>query len=65
MVIVGVSVNTIKQLMLLGSVFSGTFTAIYTLMLILVSAGGIGLILYIIVMSIRQFRTHRGLIDED
>ncbi len=65
MVTVGVSINSIKQLMLVGSVFAGTFTAIYTLVLALVSAGGIALILYVIIVALKQFRMNRGLIDDD
>ncbi len=62
---VGVSLTIIKQLLISGSVLSGTFTSLYRLMLILVSAGGIGLMIYIIVMSLRQFRLKRGLVEED
>lgn len=65
MVTVGVSINSIKQLMLVGSVFSGTFSAIYTLVLALVSAGGVGLMIYIIIVGIRQFRRNSGAVDKD
>lgn len=61
---VGVSLNTITELMIIGSVFSATFVNLYRLMLILVSAGGIGLMLYIIYMAVMQFYSHRGLMDE-
>lgn len=64
MLTTGVAVNTIKELMLVGSVFTATFVNLYRLMLILVSAGGIGLMLYIIYMSVRQFYSHRGLLDD-
>ncbi len=64
MVTTGVAVSMIKELILVGSTFSGIFVNIYRLMLILVSAGGIGLILYIIVMSLRQFYAYRGLVGE-
>jgi len=63
MLTVGLALNAVKQLMILGTVFSGIFGSLYTLMLILVSAGGIGLIVYIIYMSVKQFNMNRGLID--
>ena len=62
---IGISVNTITELMLIGSVFSATFVNLYRLMLILISAGGIGLMLYIIYMSVRQFYSYRGLLDNE
>ena len=62
---IGVSLNTITELMIIGSVFSATFVNLYRLMLILVSAGGIGLMLYIIYMSVRQFYSYRGLLDNE
>ncbi len=62
---VGVSVNTVTELMILGSVFSATFVNLYRLMLILISAGGIGLMLYIIYMSVKQFYSYRGLLDKE
>lgn len=65
MTTVGFSLNAIKSLMLIGSALSGTFVNLYRLMLILISAGGIGLIVYIIYMSLRQFSAYRGLIDKD
>ncbi len=61
---VGVSVNTITELMIIGSVFAATFVNLYRLMLILISAGGIGLMLYIVYMSVKQFYSYRGLMDE-
>ncbi len=64
MVTIGVSVNIIQELMILGVVFAGTFVNIYRLMLILVSVGGIGLILYLVYMSVVQFYNNRGLLDE-
>lgn len=64
MLTVGVSLNAVKQLMIMGAIFSGIFVNLYRLMLILVSAGGIGLIVYIIYMSIKQFQSMRGLIDQ-
>ena len=63
MLTVGLALNAVKQLMILGEVFSGIFGCLYTLMLILVSAGGIGLIVYIIYMSVQQFNITRGKID--
>ncbi len=63
MLTVGLALNAVKQLMILGAVFSGIFGSLYTLMLILVSAGGIGLIVYIIYMSVQQFNMNRGLVD--
>ncbi len=63
MLTVGLALNAVKQLMILGEVFSGIFGSLYTLMLILVSAGGIGLIVYIIYMSVQQFNMTRGKID--
>lgn len=65
MVTTGVALNALKQLTIISSVLSGTFLNIYRLMLILVSAGGIGLMLYIILVALKQFRIRRGLIDED
>ncbi len=65
MLTIGVSLNAVKQLMIMGDVFSGTFVSLYRLMLILVSGGGIGLILYIIVQSLKQFYRHRGMTDDD
>ena len=65
MLTVGISINSIQQLMLVGSVFSGTFSAIYTLVLALVSAGGIGLMIYIIIVALRQFRRNSGAVDKD
>ncbi len=65
MLTVGVSLNAVKQLMIMGDVFSGIFVNLYRLMLILVSGGGIGLILYIIVQSLKQFYKHRGMTDDD
>ena len=62
---VGVSLNTITQLMILGSVFSATFVNLYRLMLILISAGGIGLMLFIIYVAVKQFYSYRGLIDKE
>ena len=62
---VGVSVNTITELMIIGSVFAATFVNLYRLMLILISAGGIGLMLYIVYMSVKQFYSYRGLLDND
>lgn len=61
---IGVATNVVIQLLTVGAVLSGTFSSLYTLMLILTSAWGIGLIVYIIYMSVRQFYSHRGLIDE-
>jgi len=64
MLTIGISVNTVKELMLVGSIFSATFVNLYRLMLILVSAGGVGLILYLIYVSVRQFYSYRGLINK-
>ena len=64
MLTVGVSLNAVKQLMIMGAVFSGIFVNLYRLMLILVSAGGIALIVYIIYMSVQQFNAYRGLRDD-
>lgn len=64
MLTIGISVNTIKELMLVNSIFSATFVNLYRLMLILVSAGGIGLIVYLVYVSLRQFYSYRGLIDD-
>ena len=62
---VGVSANVVVQLLTVGSVLAGTFNSLYTLMLILTSAWGIGLVVYLIYMSVRQFYSHRGLIDDN
>lgn len=62
---VGIGVNIINELMISGAVLSSSIINLYRLMLILVSAGGIGLMLYIITMSVRQFYSYRGLIDEE
>ena len=62
---VGFSLNIIRNLVLVGSVFSLTFVNLYRLMLILISAGGIGLMVYIIYMSVKQFYSKRGLIDSE
>ena len=62
---IGVSANVVYQLLTVGAVLSGTFNGIYRLMLILTSTWGIGLILYIIYMSVRQFYSYRGLIDKE
>lgn len=64
MLTTGIAVNAIKELMLVGSVFAGTFVNLYRLMLILVSAGGIGLIVYLVYVSVMQFYSYRGLIDK-
>lgn len=63
MLTIGIALNAIKELMLIGSVFSGTFVSLYRLILILVSAGGIGLIVYLVYVGVHQFYQHRGLID--
>ncbi len=65
MVTTGVALNTLQQLTIISSVLSGTFLNIYRLMLILVSAGGIGLMLHIIIVAVQQFKINRGLIDPD
>ncbi len=65
MVTLGVSVIIIKELLIIGSIFTTTFVNLYRLMLILISAGGIGLIVYIIHMAVRQFFSHRGLLDNE
>ncbi len=62
---VGFSLNVVESLMILTGVFSGTFVNLYRLMLILISAGGIGLMLYIVYMSVRQFYSYRGLLDKE
>ncbi len=62
---VGVSLNIVQDMLLMTAVLSGMFVGLYRLMLILVSAGGIGLMLYIIYMSVRQFYSNRGLINEE
>lgn len=61
---VGVSANVVVQLLTIGSVLASTFNSIYTLMLILTSAWGIGLVVYLIYVSMRQFYSNRGLIDD-
>lgn len=61
----GFSVNTIKQLMQLGSVFSGTFVGLYRLFLVLVSGGMIAIILYLVTVSVTAFKKSRGILDED
>ncbi len=60
---VGFSLNVINNLLIVSSVLSATFVNLYRLMLILISAGGIGLMVYIVYMSVRQFYSNRGLID--
>ena len=64
MFIVGIAVNVVQQLLTVVATLEGTFSILYTLMLILTSAWGIGLIVYIIYMSMRQFYAHRGLVDD-
>ncbi len=65
LVLMGTSVVIIKQLLIVGAVLSGTFVSIYRLMLILVSMGGIGLILYLITMAVKGFAKMRGKEDDD
>ena len=65
MLTIGVSLNVVESLMVLTGVFSGTFVNLYRLSLILISAGGIGLMLYIVYMSVKQFYSYRGLIDKE
>lgn len=65
MFVVGVSLNIINQLLLVGSVISGIFGSLYTLMTILISAWGIGLIVYLIYVSVRQFYSNRGMFDDN
>ena len=62
---VGMSINLIKDLMMVGIVLAASFVSFYRLMLILISAGGIGLIVYIIYMSVKQFWKTRGKVDDD
>ena len=61
----GVSINAIKQLMLLGSVFSGTFVSLYRLFLILISGGMIAIVLYLVTMAVTAFKKSRGIFDDD
>ncbi len=60
MVTIGVSLNTIRQLMLVGSVFSGVFLGLYILILALISIGFIGLVLYLITFAVKAFQKSRG-----
>ena len=60
----GVSINAITQLMLVGSVFSGTFVSLYRLFLVLVSGGMIAIILYLITVSVKAFKKSRGILDD-
>ncbi|KKM74217.1 hypothetical protein LCGC14_1402590 [marine sediment metagenome] len=64
MLTIGISLNIVESLMILMGVFSSTFVALYRLSLILVSAGGIGLMLYIVYMSVKQFYSYRGLLGD-
>ncbi len=61
----GFSINAIKQLMFLGSVFSGTFVGLYRLFLVLVSGGMIAIVLYLITVSVKAFKKSRGILDDD
>ncbi len=65
MLTIGIALNIVESLMILTGVFSSTFIALYRLSLILISAGGIGLMLYIIYMSVKQFYSYRGLLDNE
>ncbi len=61
----GFSINSIKQLMFLQSVFAGTFVGLYRLFLVLVSGGMIAIILYLITVSVTAFKKSRGILDDD
>lgn len=61
----GFSINAIKQLMFLQSVFAGTFVGLYRLFLALVSAGMIAIILYLITVAVTAFKKSRGILDDD
>lgn len=61
----GVSLNIITELMLVGFIFSGTFVSLYRLFLILISGGMIAIVLYLITMAVTAFRKSRGILDED
>lgn len=61
----GFSINAIKELMLLGSVFSGMFVNLYRLFLILISGGMIAIILYMITVAVTAFKKSRGVLDDE
>ncbi len=61
----GFSINSIKQLLFLQSVFAGTFVGLYRLFLVLISGGMIGIILYLITVSVKAFKKSRGILDDD
>ena len=60
----GIGFNLIDNLMLTGSILGSAFGKLYILMLILSSGGMVGLMVYIIYMSVRQFYAYRGLLDK-
>jgi len=61
----GVSINAIKELMLIGSVFSATFVNLFRLFLVLISGGMIAIILYLVTVSVKAFKKSRGILDEE
>jgi len=61
----GFSIVSIKQLLLLGSVFSGLFVGLYRLSLALISAGMIAILLYLVTVSVKAFKKSRGILDDD
>ncbi len=61
----GFSINSIKQLMFLQSVFAGTFVGLYRLFLVLISGGMIAIVLYLVTVSVQAFKKSRGILDDD
>ena len=60
---VGLVLNIVNNLMINSAVLYSTLSNIYVLSTILILGGAIGLIVYIVYMSIMQFYSYRGLID--
>ena len=61
----GFSISVIKDLMILGAVFSGTFVGLYRLALGLVLGGFFGILLYLITTVVKAFHKSRGIEEED
>jgi len=62
---IGFSLNSIKQLMILGSILSGTFLGLYRLMIALVTAGFMAIILYLVASSVKAFKRSKGSLEDD
>jgi len=63
--IVGFSIATIKELLLFGGVFSGTFVNLFRLGVGLIIAGFVGVVLFLITFVLKAFAKSRGKIDDD